>query len=293
MTSGQIGQRVRSGEWTRLANGAYRRNNSAAYRPGNSTGPGNADGNPLDHFAGLRRQHAERAAANALSNSRTVIAGFSATAVHDIPIISNLPERVCLVRQGSHGARRRSADIRSWALAPDEIQLSRPPVTTLARTWFDVARLGTLADALSTGDYLLRELLISPEDLAIGVARARAPRGIRQATRALEHITRLRESPLESASWAYFLRYDIPLPRMQVTIRTADGRFIGRVDFLWEEARLIGECDGMVKYDDRKANFAEKLREDELRAEDYRVARWGLQHLRTDALARRLHRLLG
>ena len=34
------------------------------------------------------------------------------------------------------------------------------------------------------------------------------------------------------------------------------------------------------------------LRGVELRAEDYRVARWGLQHLRTDALARRLHRLV-
>ena len=279
MTVDQIRQRVRSGKWTRLAHGAYRRNGAVADDSG-------------DCFAAERRAHAELAAAQAHASAGCVIAGFSAAAVHDIPVISALPDYVSLVRPGSAGELRAGARIRGWRVAPEDIQQTSPPVTGLARTWLDVAREGTLADALSAGDHLLRGLYASLEELTAVVGRSDTSRGRRRIHLALAHVSRMRESPLESASWAYFLERRIALPQMQVVVRTAGGRFIGRVDFLWPEHRLVGECDGRAKYAHPDDLYAEKRREDALRAEGLRVTRWGLSDLRTDALAAHLRRTL-
>ena len=55
-----------------------------------------------------------------------------------------------------------------------------------------------------------------------------------------------RESPLESFSFGQMVLHGLPLPKLQVRIRTARGDVYP--DFLWEEAMVIGEADGMVKY---------------------------------------------
>jgi len=53
-------------------------------------------------------------------------------------------------------------------------------------------------------------------------------------------------------------------------------RFI--VDFYWPEFRVVGEADGLVKYDDddgeRLSLREEKLRQEELEGLDYIVVRW-------------------
>lgn len=280
LTGDQIRQRVRSGRWTRLAPGVYRRNDAEL-----SQAPG-------DVFASQRRQHAERAVAQALSLTETVIAGHSAAAVHDIPVISRLPDRICLVKASSHGAHRRDADIRSWTLHPSDLLHTHPPVTSLARTWFDVARLGSMSDALCAGDYLLRELLVQQTDFRDVIERAGSSRGIRRACVALDHLSPTRESPLESSSWAYFLRNSVPLPAMQAVVRDSKGGFIGRVDFLWTATRVIGECDGRLKYQSPEDLYAEKRREDQLRAMGYTLVRWGFSDLQSAELALRLRRVL-
>ena len=42
--------------------------------------------------------------------------------------------------------------------------------------------------------------------------------------------------------------HGLPEPETQVDIVDGEGRFIGRVDFLWREFDVIGECDGLCKY---------------------------------------------
>jgi hypothetical protein len=74
----------------------------------------------------------------------------------------------------------------------------------------------------------------------------------------------------------------LPVPDLQVEVRTPGGLFIGRTDFGWREHRLLGEFDGRIKYgrllrpgqQPGDAVFEEKRREDALRAEDYGVVRW-------------------
>ena len=101
-----------------------------------------------------------------------------------------------------------------------------------------------------------------------------------------------RESPLESQSWAYFLRNRIPLPKLQVEIVDEWGDFVGRVDTLWSEARVIGEVDGRSKYATPDDVYREKRREDALRAMGFEVIRWGFSDLRSRALALRIARTL-
>ena len=74
----------------------------------------------------------------------------------------------------------------------------------------------------------------------------------------------------------------LPVPDLQVEVRTPSGLFVGRTDFGWRQHRLLGEFDGRVKYgrllrpgqSPGDAVFDEKRREDALRAEDYGVIRW-------------------
>ena len=84
--------------------------------------------------------------------------------------------------------------------------------------------------------------------------------------------TPVRESAAESLSAGHMHLAGIPTPRYQAEVRTARGVYYP--DFLWEEQRLIGECDGAVKYHDPGAYVAEKEREQDLRDHGWRFVRW-------------------
>ncbi len=76
-------------------------------------------------------------------------------------------------------------------------------------------------------------------------------------------------------------RHGIRPPRRQVPFHDEDG-FIGRVDFWWQDAHVVGEFDGKVKYGRNNPSqrspedvlWAEKRREDRLRATGASVVRW-------------------
>jgi len=78
-------------------------------------------------------------------------------------------------------------------------------------------------------------------------------------------------------------------------VRTASGLFVGDADFGGPRLRTVGEFDGRIKYgllqDAAEAVYKEKLREDDLRAEDLGVVRWGWDVLADfDETATRLRR---
>lgn len=102
-----------------------------------------------------------------------------------------------------------------------------------------------------------------------------------------------RESAAESLSAGHMHLVGIPTPRFQAEIRTA--RRIYFPDFLWEEQRLIGECDGAVKYTDPTAYVAEKEREQDLRDSGWRFVRWLPKEvmLRPSEVMNRIERALG
>lgn len=279
LSADQVRYRVESGTWARLSRDTYRR---VDWLPAG-----------LDHFAEARLDHVHRAVAAVRRNPGSIIGFASAVTIHGLPLISRLPELVTLiVPPGAWTGTRHGIHFRQGVLADDDVTGGRVPTTSPDRTWTDMARTASLADALAIGDAGLRLGALDRARLTEMVAAARGSRGCRRAADALTHLDPARETPLESDSWAYFLRHRIPLPEMQVELRSRGRRFIARVDFWWKHARLVGECDGRLKYATPDDVYAEKRREDEIRAEGCGVVRWGALDLRGPQLAQRLLRAL-
>lgn len=276
LTPDQIRQRVRSGAWVRVAKGSYLR---AVVLHG------------LDAYARRRALHEAQAVASARRHPGSVIACESAAVVHRLPLWDPLPDRVRLLVGGDRWTGNEGiVTLRRGELHDSEIAVGPPPVTSPARTWFDIARSSGLAQALTVGDAGIRARLFNALDLAEVAGRNASARGSRRVSAVLPHVDGRRESPLESASWAYFVRHRVPLPMPQYVVRDA-GRFVARVDYWWDGLDLVGECDGRVKYLSADDLFAEKRREDQLRGLGLRVVRWGMSDLRSPQLAERLRAL--
>ena len=279
LTRDQVRQRVRSVSWQRVTRGAYLPRPEEAFAG-------------LDDFARARVEHIQRSIAAAERNPGTTICDGSAALFHQMQLMA-IPARVQLaVPPGRWTGTRHGIDFRRREFADDERVHGRVPVATAPRTWLDIACTRPLADARAAGDSGLRREVLSPGDLQEMTARLDGRRGRVRAARAHALLDPERESPLESASFAYFVVHRIPLPRCQVVIHATSGRFLARVDFWWEGARLVGECDGRMKYESREDLYAEKRREDALRDEGLRVVRWGLADLNRRLLADRLRSLL-
>lgn len=100
--------------------------------------------------------------------------------------------------------------------------------------------------------------------------------GIRRVRRLVSFIEPASESALESISRWQMHRGRIPAPRCNVVVVGADGREY-RADFLWETERVIGEADGMGKYESIADVHAEKRRQSALEQAGWRVVRWNWQ----------------
>ena len=124
--------------------------------------------------------------------------------------------------------------------------------------------------ALAAADAALSRRLLSPADLAHACAlMQRHPRtGTTRA--ALAHADGRHESPGETRL-AQVLRHLGVAATPQVVLRR-DGTHY-RVDFLLDDAPVVIEFDGKVKYESRDDLFSEKRREDALRSWGYEVVR--------------------
>lgn len=173
------------------------------------------------------------------------------------------------------------------ALPVDQVTaVAAIPVTTVGRTVIDCFRQLRLRDALAISDGALRAGATSFDELrAMRTFQRRWP-GITKADAGLALTDPRRESWLESASVATAHQLGFTVPMSQVWIHHLDGRMIGRVDFLWPLAGVVGEADGRGKYlgdfagedwdaDEAAAHMlAERDRERELESVGFAVARW-------------------
>lgn len=81
------------------------------------------------------------------------------------------------------------------------------------------------------------------------------------------------QTPLESISRIQLLWQHLPEPELQHPFHDRKG-LIGYADMYWPALKVIGEADGMLKYQNREDLLQEKLREDRLRALGLEVVRW-------------------
>lgn len=235
-----------------------------------------------------------------------MISHASAAVLHGLPLWfprggSSATQRVHATRDRRTGARRNALlDLHSAALEPDEVvAVDGVLVTSPARTVIDLARTLPLEEALVPADAALHRGLTTAEELAEGLRRSLRRHGNAGARRAVALADGRAESPGESRSRLAIHRCGLPAPVPQQELRTSGGRSF-RVDFWWRHG-VVGEFDGRVKYgrllapgqEPGDAVYAEKLREDALRAEGLRVVRWGWADLDDFApVAARLRRAL-
>ncbi|NYG07123.1 hypothetical protein BJ986_001610 [Phycicoccus badiiscoriae] len=236
------------------------------------------------------RLHLAMARAASVSVPGGVVSHLSAALVRGLPYPLGPLGPVSLTlpasdSTASRGDWRRLLD----GAMPDEhvMRASGLPVTNPARTVIDCFRQLRPRDALAVADAALRQGLTGLEALEeMRAFQTRWP-GITRADIGMARVDHRRESWLESASAATAHALGFPIPMSHVWIHRLDGRLIGRVDFLWPSAGVVGEADGRGKYlgsysedewdaEEAAAHMvAERDRERELESVGFAVARWG------------------
>jgi hypothetical protein len=138
------------------------------------------------------------------------------------------------------------------------------PVTTPARTGFDLARGPNLVDAVVGVDALLGSGATTLDEIA-GYAM-RTLYGSRRARRALGLASVGAESPMETRTRLVLVLAGLPPPETQYEVR--DGPFVARFDLAYPKYRLGIEYDGAYHRD------PEVFERDAVRANRLRLRGW-------------------
>ncbi len=198
------------------------------------------------------RRHLQLLSAALPLAAGTVASHLSAGVLHGLPVPHEELQRITTLRGGSgHGTRRDTRWTRRARLPTSDVTTVQGiPVTTLARTVADLARTLPFPDAVAVADAALRRGSETAEDARLRFLEQLRHRqsGNALARRALVFADFRAESPGESRCRASFALAGVPIPQLQYEVY-ADGRLLGRADFAWPEQRLLGEYDGIGKYD--------------------------------------------
>lgn len=244
-------------------------------------------------------------AAAAFAGRDLVFSHSSAAGLWQLPWIGMWPTKAHITVPNASGGRSKKMFARHTIGAPlDTVIIDGVTVTTLAKTVADIARTQSFACAVTVADAALRRtvhpipgvpstavdryaLLRELDDVPIrqGVAKAR---------KAVSFASGLADRPGESMSRVSMHLARLPAPKLQVCLVGASGR-VWTVDFFWPHSNLIGEFDGEVKYTQpeflrgrtsAQVVIDEKYREDDLRAADFGMARWGWKVAMSSTLLR-------
>jgi len=215
-----------------------------------------------------------------------VFSHASAALVHGLPEWGLSLSKVA-VSSGEQALRTHTTRVmkhHTVSLRGDEVCLvDGLNVTTPERTVADIARTAGRDAGVAVADAALNSGLVTASVL----------------DRALE-VDGRSESVAETRSRLTFSDFGLPQPETQANIFDPHGNRVARVDFLWREFGVIGECDGFGKYLDgadatetRRRLGREKDRDAELVALGYRVVHWRWADLENPRLlAERLRRVL-
>ena len=175
------------------------------------------------------------------SGRRGILAGLAAAALHGSNWIDD-DEPVELIWRNQHS--RDGVITRNQRFADDEVtRVARLPVTTPARTAFDLGRLLRTGEAMARLDALMRAKPFSIEDVLLLTKRHPGARGVRQLRAILPRIDSGAASPKET--WLRLLLIDagLPAPETQIPVQE-NWRLVGVLDMGWEKYKVAAEYDG-------------------------------------------------
>lgn len=277
----ELRRMIRTGTWSRLRRGVYVETEllSAAQK------------DPA-------RRHALDVAGALLVVGRPAVAGgTSAARILGLDLLAAPPPELVLVTsdRAATGQRRDGYLLRVAALPEHHTDLRfGVRITTAARTVIDLARAGSLTAGVVVADSALHAGLTTQRQVTAVLADCARWRGIEHAQQVAALADRNAESVLESVSRVAMYEQGIPPPRTQVRV-VDGGDLVARVDFYWPDLGVVGEADGLAKYEPdgrrttREIVRAEKRREERLADLGFEVVRWGWELARNPpALALRL-----
>ena len=226
------------------------------------------------------------AAALATLGAGAVVSHDSAALLHGLT--DRVPRAVHLTLTTGSTRRYPGLFVHRAGLPPADVV---DGITSVSRTVLDLARRRGAGMALSVADTALRTGATTPADLAATLAACGGWHGVVQARAVVGLADGRSESVLESVSRWELSVGGVPAPDLQVVIGDEHGP-VGRVDFHWGEAKVVGEADGLGKYTDPQVLRAEKVRQERLESLGLTVVRWGWRDVTVPGLREELLRRL-
>lgn len=258
---------------------------------------------PSDRLTHRRERFLRHSIAAAIQAPSCVVSHISGIAIHGLPLAqADLSTAHLLRASPTGGVRRAGTWIHSGRISQEEIiRFGDIAVTSVPRTLIDLARTESVNNTVAIADAALFSQRVSVAELEAALVAAAGSHGVPRARRALALVDGRSESVGESLTR---LRLGPLVPRtvdLQVDIFNVSGDHLGRADFGIEEAALLVEFDGEVKYRRLRrpgesvedAVIREKIREDRLREAGFVVLRLTWSDLRDRRhLADRIHTAL-
>ncbi|HEX5145161.1 MAG TPA: DUF559 domain-containing protein [Mycobacterium sp.] len=214
----------------------------------------------------------ERAHAAWLSSDRTgIIAGTVASALHGADWVGTAEPIELLV-----GERRRQSGlvVRMDRVADDEVTtVGELPVTTPARTAFDLGRYQERSTALARLDALMRAAPFRADEVHTLAERYGAVRGVRQLRELLRLVNGGAASPKES--WLRLLLIDngFPTPDTQIPVCDDASDPFAYLDMGWRGTMLAVEYDGEQHRTDRTEYVRDQKRQPRISRQGWEVIR--------------------
>jgi hypothetical protein len=206
--------------------------------------------------------------------SGSALSGRTAAALHSmwvregtevdvtVPAGSGGPERTT-------GPRRRGVRAHRRSLAAGEVVLvAGLPVTSPARTWYDLAAELSVADLVAAGDSAVRVGLLTPAELARGLASRRGLRGTARARRSIPLLDAASRSRPESHLRVALALAGLPRPAVNAAVHDAAGQWLAEPDLSYAAARLA------IEYQGSDHAGVQRMRKDVARHMDLRRSGW-------------------
>ncbi|MFN6552785.1 hypothetical protein ACP6C7_10560 [Mycolicibacterium septicum] len=218
------------------------------------------------------------------SGRRAVIAGVAASALHgaayvdaDVPIEliwNNTRPPAGLV-------------VRNETLSEDEIKrVVGLPVTTPARTVFDLGRHFPRDEAVARIDALAWTLRVTVDDVTPLIERYPSVRGIRALKAALPLVDRGADSPRETRLRLQLTDAGMPPDETQIMVVEGRGRIVAILDMGWERFKVGVNYDGKFHQSDRKRYVQDQKTLRKLEATGWIVVRVIAEDSIADVVAR-------
>ncbi|WP_409427557.1 hypothetical protein [Mycobacterium sp. SMC-11] len=193
------------------------------------------------------------------SGRKGVIAGVAASALHGAEWVDADVD----IELIAHNTRPQAGLIvRDETLADDEnTKIAGIPVTTPARTAYDLARHLPRGQALARLDALARATPFSTEDVLLIAKHHKGARGSRRLRTVLPLVDAGAASPKET--WLRLRLIDAGLPTPTTQIPVCDRRYwpFAWLDLGWEDYKVSAEYDGEHHQKDRAQYVKDRQRQ--------------------------------